>query len=202
MTNPFKNRQAGPYGYGQKTDYNDRHLGIDWYTNFEPLVAPVRSKIISTTIGHEGGLTLVFQPIGGTRLIRWLHLNKFYVKPGQIVEEGQMIAQSGNSGHRPGTNAPYQPHTHDDHWNEKVTLKFKDTLDPKEYYEKGDEVQLVNDKGTVYLITGNKDKRKIGIVDSNALGIFGDEPQKPMDTSGIKQYNNLKTLPNGNIVVE
>jgi len=52
-------------------------------------------------------------------------------------------------------------------------------------------MQLVNDKGTVYIVTGNKDKRKIGIADEEALGIFGDEPQIPMDTSSIPEYQTI-----------
>jgi hypothetical protein len=50
-------------------------------------------------------------------------------------------------------------------------------------------MQLVNDKGTVYVVTGNKDKRKIGIADLTSLGLFGDEPQTQMDTSSIPEYN-------------
>jgi len=50
---------------------------------------------------------------------------------------------------------------------------------------------LANDKGTVFVITGNQDKRKIGIADLNSLGIFGDEPQIPMDTAGIPEYNTI-----------
>lgn len=53
-------------------------------------------------------------------------------------------------------------------------------------------MQLVNDKGTVYVITGNKDKRKIGIADLTSLGLFGDEPQTQMDTSSIPEYNIIK----------
>jgi hypothetical protein len=55
----------------------------------------------------------------------------------------------------------------------------------------GQNMQLVNDKGTVFLITGNKDKRKIGIADLNSLGLFGDEPQVLMDTSDIPEYNTI-----------
>lgn len=136
MIHPFKNKQGGPYGYAEPTDYGEpHHLGIDWYTNFENLVAPVKSRIISASYGPAGGYTLVFQPIGSTRLIRWLHLNKFFVKTGQIVEEGRLLCQSGNSGKRPGSNAPYRAHTHEDHWKSKVTLLFKDTLDPREFYK-------------------------------------------------------------------
>ncbi len=50
---------------------------------------------------------------------------------------------------------------------------------------------LANDAGTVYVITGNQDKRKIGLADLTSLGLFGDEPQIPMDTSGIKEYNTI-----------
>lgn len=50
---------------------------------------------------------------------------------------------------------------------------------------------LANDKGTVYLVTGNQDKRKIGIADLKSLGLFGDEPQVQMDTSKIPEYNTI-----------
>ncbi len=68
----------------------------------------------------------------------------------------------------------------------KIARAFKVVLTTKE-----EKMKLVNDKGTVYLVTGNKDKRKIGIADLNSLGLFGDEPQIPMDTSGIPEYNTI-----------
>lgn len=52
-------------------------------------------------------------------------------------------------------------------------------------------MQLVNDNGTVYVVTGNEDKRKIGIADVESLGLFGDEPQVSMDTSTIPEYNTI-----------
>jgi hypothetical protein len=58
-------------------------------------------------------------------------------------------------------------------------------------------MQLVNDKGTIYLLTGNKDRRKIGIADLESLGLFGDEPQEAMDTKGIPIYN---TISNGKTI--
>jgi len=57
--------------------------------------------------------------------------------------------------------------------------------------KKGQNMFLANDKGTVFVITGNKDKRKIGIADLNSLGLFGDEPQVQMDTSSIPEYNTI-----------
>lgn len=58
-------------------------------------------------------------------------------------------------------------------------------------------MQLVNDKGTIYLVTGNKDRRKIGIADLESLGLFGDEPQEAMDTKAIPQFN---TISKGKII--
>lgn len=60
-------------------------------------------------------------------------------------------------------------------------------------------MELVNDKGTIYIISGNKDKRKIGIADLESLGLFGDEPQEPMDTKNIPQYNTIK---NGTSIIK
>lgn len=56
---------------------------------------------------------------------------------------------------------------------------------------------LAQDKGTVYVITGNKDKRKIGVADLTSLGLFGDEPQTTMDTSSIPEFN---TIVNGTTI--
>jgi hypothetical protein len=50
---------------------------------------------------------------------------------------------------------------------------------------------LVNDNGTVYLVTGNKDRRKIGIADLESIGLFGDQPQVNESTAGIPEYNTI-----------
>ena len=56
---------------------------------------------------------------------------------------------------------------------------------------KGKTMKLVKDKGTVYIVSGNNDKRKIGIADEETLGLFGDEPQEEMDTTGIPEYQTI-----------
>lgn len=61
------------------------------------------------------------------------------------------------------------------------------TLIPKE----SNTMKLVKDNGTVYIISGNNDKRKIGIADEDTLGLFGDEPQEVMDTTGIPEYQTI-----------
>ena len=61
----------------------------------------------------------------------------------------------------------------------KLVINFQPTM------------QLVNDNGTIYIVSGNKDKRKIGIADPETLGLFGDEPQVPMDTSSIPEFQTI-----------
>lgn len=140
MIFPFKKGVIG-YDYGVKTTYSDHHLGVDWNTNFEDLPCPIKSKVISISTGPDAGKAIVFQPIGKKEVIRWVHLNKYYVKVGDIVEEGAKFVQSGNSG-AITTGA----HTHEDIWrNGKVTLKFKDTINPHKYYMS---VEFVHLSGT------------------------------------------------------
>ena len=56
---------------------------------------------------------------------------------------------------------------------------------------KYENMQLINDSGTVYIYTGVKDNRVIGIADLESLGAFGDEPQKPMSVKGIPYYQDI-----------
>lgn len=140
MTHPFKNLGIYGYDYGEKTFYSDRHLGIDWDANFIDLKAPEDGLIVNVLNGSEGGLTLWFKPVGKQILIRWLHLSKVYVKKGDYVKEGQIICKSGNSGLVRPKPTPQNPkagrHTHDDHWPKGiVTLNFKDTSNPRDYYK-------------------------------------------------------------------
>lgn len=139
----------GGYDYGVKTHYSDRHLGVDWKSNYINLPAPKRVKILKTipeSQAPQGGNTLWFQPIGENVIIRWLHLDKFYCQAGKIYDEGVFIAKSGNTG------LSDIPHTHEDIWKSAVTLEFEDTINPHTYWankiNKGDMFRAY--KGTIY----------------------------------------------------
>lgn len=111
------------------------------------------------------------------------HLNSYLVSDGN-VREGQNGGITGNTG-----TVTSGPHLH-----LQIINKAGKRLDPEKYNWESNEsskMELVNDKGTVYLVTGNKDKRKIGIADLKSLGLFGDQPQASYDTSKIPNYNTI-----------
>lgn len=183
---PLDSRKITGYRFGQKTFYNNFHLGVDYGTEGMKVYAPFNG-LATTHWGEEGGNTIIFIPNNLDVVIRFMHLWE-YKKTG-YVREGEMMAISGNSGRLnkgPG-------HCHID--ISKHTLQINNTrnfIDPEKFNWGDKHMQLVNDKGTVYIVTGNKDKRKIGIADLESLGLFGDEPQVPMDTSGIPEYQIIK----------
>ncbi len=49
-----------------------------------------------------------------------------------------------------------------------------------------DTMKLVKDRGTVFIISGVNEKRKIGLANMEAFALFGDEPIEEMDTSSIQ----------------
>ncbi len=86
----------------------------------------------------------------------------------------------------------YDPFLKTMHYS-KITSALKYVLTIKK-----NNMFLANDKGVVYMISGNKQQRKRGIADLETLGLYGDEPQIPMDTSHIPMFQIEKKNPNGN----
>lgn len=107
--------------------------------------------------------------------------------PVQIVIPNHAIAQIRNVGDLARIFDSYSPYLKNKKQSQ-ITDAMKLVLTPKQMQTPF----LANDKGTIYLITGNQDKRKIGIADLNSLGLFGDQEQIPMDTSGIPHYNTIE----------
>ena len=84
------------YGFGQKTFYSERHLGIDYVTNLTPLEFPAELFQATFTIGKEGGLTVTAVDAFGY-LHRFLHLSSFGKKEA-FIPKGDMFGISGNTG--------------------------------------------------------------------------------------------------------
>lgn len=128
MRFPLDEKIVGGYGYGVPTDYSPHHLGVDWKATYAPLYAPKDGTVLKTFVGLQGGNTMWFNPKGEKTLIRWLHLSEFKVTQG-LVKEGQLLAITGNTGHSTG------PHLHEDCFKDGIlTLEFKDTINPMDYY--------------------------------------------------------------------
>lgn len=173
---PLKQRKVKGYSFGQKTFYGTKHTGTDYLAVNVNYYAPF-DGYASAGKGYEGGTWWQLTRSDGTKFIA-RHLSKL-VKTGQ-VKEGDLVAVTGNSG----------AFTTNAHLHQEVYIKGKLT-DPEKFLWDEETMKLVNDKGTIYLVTGNKDKRKIGLADLESLGLFGDEPQEKMDTKGIPQYNTI-----------
>lgn len=172
---PLLLRKIGGYTFGQNTFYNTKHTGTDYKASYVNYYAPFNGYA-SGGNGPEGGTYWTLTRSDGTKFIA-RHFSKL-IKVGQ-VREGELVAVTGNSG----------AYTTNPHLHQEVYINGKLT-DP-EKFNWTNTMKLVKDKGTVYLVTGNKDIRKIGIADEIALGLFGDEQQDEMDTSKIPQYNTI-----------
>lgn len=173
---PLKKRKVEGYSFGQRTFYGTKHTGTDYQANYVNYYAPFAGYATAGS-GPEGGTWWQLTRPDGVKFVA-RHLSKL-IKVGN-VREGELVAVTGNSG----------DYTTNPHLHQEVYINGKLT-DPEKFIWGKETMKLVKDKGTVYLITGKKDKRKIGIADLASLGLFGDEPQEVMDTSGIPEYNTI-----------
>jgi len=133
---PLKNKKIVGYKFGQKTFYNNFHLGVDYADEDDVIYAPFDGKV-TKTFGKQGGNTILFKPDKRKELFRFLHCKDQIVTG--WVKEGTAIGRVGYSGlvSPPG---PKGSHTHlDISKNGKLELnKPSNFLDPEKYDWKGD----------------------------------------------------------------
>lgn len=133
---PLKNRKIVGYKFGDKTFYNDFHIGVDYAKEGDEIFMPFTGRV-TAGVGLQGGNTLYIRPDDRPELIRMLHLQKV-IKRGQ-VKEGELIGIVGHTGlvSPPG---PAGSHTHIDiSKNGKLELNnTKNFLDPEKYDWKGE----------------------------------------------------------------
>jgi murein DD-endopeptidase MepM/ murein hydrolase activator NlpD len=81
------------------------HTGVDFAVPVgTEVLAAANGKIMPNGWGKSYGVQLVCRVKGG--FVIYAHLSKTFVKPGQKVKKGQVIALSGNTGNSTG------PHLH------------------------------------------------------------------------------------------
>lgn len=98
------------------------HTGVDFAVPAGTKVYAVADGIIdSANWGKSYGTQIVQKVFGGYCI--YAHLSTSFVKPGQIVRKGDLIAETGNSGNSTG------PHLHFEYRDKRRWSEGKD-LDP------------------------------------------------------------------------
>lgn len=150
---PLKNMKIVGYRFGQKTFYNDFHIGTDYGLLGDIIYAPFNG-LATKTYGPSGGNTILFKADNG-KLYRFLHCKQI-LKTGR-VNEGDQIGIVGNTG------VSTKPHTHIDiSKNGKLELNNRNNfLDPeKENWETLTktfmEITIVNNTNRVFDLAGLK----------------------------------------------
>ena len=94
-----------PYGKKGKMWSKGYHTGVDFACKIgTDIIAVTDGKIENASWGASYGVQLVQKVEGGW--VIYAHLSKTLVKPGDKVDKGQHIAESGNTGNSSG------PHLH------------------------------------------------------------------------------------------
>jgi murein DD-endopeptidase MepM/ murein hydrolase activator NlpD len=135
MIHPLKSWKTAKrgYGFGEKTFYSDRHLGLDIIVpEGTEIFAPCDLKIIYSGNGKQGGKTLHAEfddKHCGKIIMRCMHLNE--LKPKGKYTESEQIGRTGSTGA-----LCKGPHLHIDLSKGKVRLKnFNNFIDPEEYFK-------------------------------------------------------------------
>lgn len=129
-------RISDPFGWRMHPIYHRliKHTGIDFAGPIgSPIYAPGNGKVENIRITKTGyGKRLVINHGYGFKTL-YGHLSKIYVKEGDVVKRGQIIAEIGNSGTSTG------PHLHYEviHNNNKINPKsyFLNDLSNDEYMQ-------------------------------------------------------------------
>lgn len=101
--------------YGYRTDpFTGKvkfHYGIDILAPIgTPIYAPAKGKVVSIRRRYGYGLTLKIDHGNGI-ITFYAHLHKTFVRVGDVVKRGDLIAEVGNTGRSTG------PHLHYEVWN-------------------------------------------------------------------------------------
>jgi len=91
-------------------DRRPKHEGIDFKAPVgSPVYAPFNGKILKTNWKVKfNGDSIEMQADGKPVVVKFLHLDKVLIKPGDSVKAGQKIAESGNTGRSTAPHLHYQ----------------------------------------------------------------------------------------------
>jgi len=113
-----------PYGNSRKTgEYSIPHKGTDYRAKIGTEVLAINRGVVRITSTYRDYGKTIFIDHGMGLMSYYLHLSKMKVKVGQVVEKGQVIALSGDTGYTLGA------HLH-------LGIRIDGiTIDPEKFFE-------------------------------------------------------------------
>ncbi|MDW7649768.1 MAG: peptidoglycan DD-metalloendopeptidase family protein [Bacillota bacterium] len=108
---PVSGRVTSPFGWrrGPFTQRLNFHNGVDFGAPFgTPVYAAASGRVVSASYKRGWGNLVIISH--GTYNTFYAHLRTFSVKPGEIVEKGQKIAQVGSTGNSTGPHLHFEIH--------------------------------------------------------------------------------------------
>lgn len=115
---------TSPYGNSRKTgEYSIPHKGTDYRAKIgTEIIAPNRGIVRIAQTFRNHGKTLVIDHGMGVMTF-YLHMSKFKVKPGDVIERGQIVGLTGATGYTMG------PHLH-------LGVRINNiSIDPEKFFE-------------------------------------------------------------------
>ncbi|HRX14732.1 MAG TPA: M23 family metallopeptidase [Spirochaetota bacterium] len=120
----FSRRITSAYGWRIHPISGRRqfHHGVDIRSRYQDIKAAKYGKVtFAGSMGGYGRAIIIAHP--GNQKTLYAHLSKLYVKSGQYVRQGQMIARSGNSGYSAGPHLHFEIIENGKHINPRRHLK-------------------------------------------------------------------------------
>ena len=115
---PGRARISSPFGYriNPVTDVFEFHTGVDMaFVYGTPVVAIQRAVITSVDYNDISGHFVRYRTMDGL-IVGYAHLSQIFVEVGEIVEQGAVVAYTGNSGRSTA------PHLHVSIWQNGVLV--------------------------------------------------------------------------------
>lgn len=109
------------YGLTKRGDF---HPGVDLTVEYQTLVKTCFDGVVrmAKPYGHYG-LTVVVRHYNGLETV-YAHLDKVCVKPGQMVNAGDVIGQTGHSGNVKDNTLHFETRFMNEHFNPELMIDF------------------------------------------------------------------------------
>lgn len=120
---PCRGTVSLPYGPVRKGGF---HTGVDYKLNLDDPIYVCFDGVVRIA-GYYGdyGKVIVVRHYNGLETV-YAHLNKLYVKPGQVVKAGNTLGTAGNSGNAKETTLHFETRFLNEYFNPEIMLNSED----------------------------------------------------------------------------